>query len=458
MNNLAGVPGVDRLLKSTFASQLITTYGRPQVVKKIRSVLEEIRIRVNQGESIPAEEEILKSVGQLLAGLDLELTRAVINASGVILHTNLGRAPLSTSAVQAIQACAGNYTDLEYDLNQGKRRNRVSRIERLIKELLGVEFALVVNNNAAAVLLMLQALARRRRVIIPRNQMIEIGGGFRIPDILALSGAKLLEIGTTNQTHTNDYFDAIQNGGSFIFHAHASNFKISGYTGEPSLKEICKVAHAHNVPVLADLGSGALLNTDTYGLAHEPSVQDALEDGVDVICFSGDKLLGGPQAGIIIGKRMYLEKIKKHPLARVVRADKLLISGLEATILSYLKDRATEEIPVWKMISMKVDEIHGRATDWQDRLRKGTVLESHSTVGGGSLPEEVLPTWILAIQLNKPDEFASLLRNQSPAVVTRIQDGRVCFDPRTVLPEQDDLLISSIYNAYLEYEKNEKVP
>ncbi len=458
MNNLSGIPGVDRLLQSTSINQLIQSYGRPLVVKIIRSVLEDIRRSVRQGELVPDDEEILKRVSQTLTGFDLELTRVVINASGVILHTNLGRAPLSQNTVQAIEACAQNFSDLEFDLAQGKRKNRVSRLEHLIIELLGVESALVVNNNAAAILLMLQALAFRRKVIIPRNQMIEIGGGFRIPDILALSGAKLIEIGTTNQTHANDYQKAIHNGGNFVLYAHASNFKITGYTNEPSLKEICNIAHANNVPVLADIGSGALLNTDNYGLAHEPTAQDALNDGVDVLCFSGDKLLGGPQAGIIIGKRAHLEKIKKHPLARVVRSDKLLIAGLEATILSYLKDRATQEIPVWKMISMGLEQIHKRALNWQNSLGKGTVIKGQSTIGGGSLPEEVLPTWILALQLKKPDEFASLLRKQSPAVVARIQDGLVCFDPRTVFPEQDDYLISSINNAYHEYGKNEKIP
>lgn len=443
-NNLAGVPGVDRLLQSTYAKQLINLYGRPQVVQKIRLVLDELRDEIRTGKVTPKEEEIMERVSNSLSTLDQKVVRTVINASGVILHTNLGRAPLSNDAIKSIQACAQNYTDLEYDLKQGKRRNRVSRIEDLLVELLGVESALVVNNNAAAVLLVLQALANRRRVIIPRNQLIEIGGGFRIPDILVLSGAKLMEIGTTNQVHSSDYVEAIENGGSLILHAHASNFKIIGFTGEPSLKEICQIAHSRNIPVLADLGSGAVVNTEKYGLAHEPTAQDALSDGVDVMCFSGDKLLGGPQAGIIAGRREFLEKIKKHPLARVVRADKFLISGLEATVLSYMKNRSEKDIPVWKMISADLEGLHTRVEQWRNRLGKGTVIKNQSTVGGGSLPGEVLPTWILALESQNPDEFASLLRKQSPAVIARIQDGRVCFDPRTVFPEQDDLLLSSI--------------
>jgi L-seryl-tRNA(Ser) seleniumtransferase len=283
---------------------------------------------------------------------------------------------------------------------------------------------------------------------------VEIGGGFRIPDILKLSGAKLVEIGTTNQVHLDDYEKAINDGGDLILVVHPSNYRITGYSSEPSLEEITRIAQKHGIPIVEDIGSGAILDTAAFGLAHEPTVQESLKAGVDLVCFSGDKLLGGPQAGCILGKSTYLKKIKKHPLARVVRADKLLISSLEATLQAYLLNRPLIDIPIWKMISAELDGLRSRVESWIETIGDGTLQEGRSTIGGGSMPEEEMPTWMMTIRVEKPDVFMKLLREQAPAVIARIQDGLVCFDPRTVTPEQDPVLVSSISRSLRLYRED----
>jgi L-seryl-tRNA(Ser) seleniumtransferase len=274
-----------------------------------------------------------------------------------------------------------------------------------LQKLLNVEAALVVNNNASAVLLVLSALANRQRVVIARSQLVEIGGGFRVPDVMKQSGAKLVEVGTTNKVRLSDYRDAFEEKTAVVMRAHRSNFKIVGFTEEPEMSEIVEVAHMNHVLVVDDLGSGALVDTAKYGLAHEPTVQESLEAGVDVLCFSGDKLLGGPQAGIIVGRRELLARIKKHPLARAVRADKTCLAGVTATLTHYLKDEAEREIPILRMMSMKAEQIRVRAEAWREALGQGEVVESESTVGGGSLPEESMPTFVLALDMRSPDKF-----------------------------------------------------
>ncbi len=357
----------------------------------------------------------------------------------------------STAATQSICNSLSGYSNVEIDLTTGNRSNRINHIEKLLQRLLGVEAALVVNNNAAAIFLILRALAFRKKVVISRNQLVEIGGGFRIPEIMTQAGVRLAEIGTTNQIHLDDYRNAVENGGSLVLHVHPANFKISGYTHEPSLSEIANLAHEHGLPLVDDLGSGALIDTSRFGLAHEPMVQESLSAGVDVVCFSGDKLLGGPQAGIIIGKAKYIAAIKKHPMARVLRADKSLIAGMEATLLAYLKGQAENDVPVWQMIRASQDELRLRAETWANALGEGRILEGESTIGGGSLPEEVLPTWLFVLSVQKPEVLVSSLREGNPAVVCRIQDGMICFDPRTVLPNQDDKLIAIILDSLKSY-------
>ena len=340
-----------------------------------------------------------------------------------------------------MQTVSIGYSNLEYDLGKGKRGSRLIHAESVLQKLTGAEAAVVVNNNASAVMLTLAALANRRRAIIARSQLVEIGGGFRVPDVMKQSGAKLVEVGTTNRVHLSDYEEALSQPTGLIMRAHRSNFKIVGFTEEPELKDIVGVAHKAGVIVADDLGSGSFLDTAKYGLAHEPTVQESLAAGVDVVCFSGDKLLGGPQAGIIVGKSDLIAKIKKHPLARAVRADKVALAGITATLLHYLKDEAEREIPIWRMISMERERVKARAEAWREALGYGEVIESESTVGGGSLPGESMPTWVLALDVKSPDRFMAELRASRPPIVARTENDCVLLDPRTILPEQEKDLI-----------------
>lgn len=444
MNELHQLPSVDELLRSQTAALLLVQFNRTLLVMGVREVLQEIRDQFQSGKPIPSAEQILMATEKKITSWLSPSLKQVINASGVILHTNLGRAPLSQATMQAISAASQSYTNLEYDLEKGERGKRTVHADELLIRLTGAESALVVNNNASAVLLVLTVLAKRKRVIISRNQLIEIGGGFRVPDVMEQSGAKLVSIGTTNRVHLTDYKDALQQPAALVLCAHSSNFRIIGFASEPELREIADLVHFATLPLVYDLGSGALLDTTQFGLAHEPMVQEALQAGADIVCFSGDKLLGGPQAGIIIGNKELLDKIKKHPLARALRADKVCLAGISATLLHYLKGEALECIPVWKMISTPLDEIKHRAEQWQIALGQGQVIPGLSMVGGGSLPGEGLPTYLLALASKRPDSFLKSLRQQPIPVIARVEKDQVVFDPRTVLPGQDQSLIQSI--------------
>lgn len=448
---LRSLPSVDQLLQTQKAADLVAEYGRPQTIEAIRSVLADLRTRLKSEQALkPEAMDRLHLTDAAEACLESWLRPTllpVINATGVVLHTNLGRAPLSRAAMQAVQNVALGYSNLEYDLDRGARGSRLVHAETLLQRLTGAEAALVVNNNASALLLALTALARRQHVIIARSQLVEIGGGFRIPDVMAQSGARLVEVGTTNRTHLQDFEDALQEPAAVIMRAHHSNFKIIGFTTEPGLAELAQVAHQHNAILLDDLGSGVLLDTAQYGLMHEPTVFESLQAGADLVCFSGDKLLGGPQAGILIGKADLIERLKKHPLARAVRADKLCLAALSATLLHYLKDEAEREIPIWQMIAMPAAQIQLRARYWCERLGTGEVIQGQSTVGGGSLPEEVLPTYLLALSEHQPNRLLARLRAANPPIIARVEDGKVVFDPRTVLPEQEGALLVGIQNV-----------
>jgi L-seryl-tRNA(Ser) seleniumtransferase len=352
---------------------------------------------------------------------------------------------MSQTALKAAQFVSEGYSNLEYDLALGKRGSRLTHAETLLTKLTGAEAALAVNNNAAAVLLVLTALAHRRRVVIARTQLVEIGGGFRVPDVMKQSGAKLVEIGTTNRVHLRDYQEAVaEQPIKLVMRAHRSNFAIVGFTTEPEFAEIVIVAHAAGLPVLDDLGSGTLIDTAQFGLAHEPMVAESLADGADLVCFSGDKLLGGPQAGIIVGRGELVAKLKKHPLARAVRSDKMALAALSATLTHYLKDEALREIPIWRMISAEQAELQDRAQGWATNLNSGKVIPGESTVGGGSLPGESMPTSLLSLEIPHPDRFLKRLRDNDPPIIGRIQDDLVVFDPRTVLPEQEEYLLETI--------------
>jgi len=332
--NLRGLPSVEQLLQTQLAAELIAGYGRPLTLRSIRTTLDQVRIQTSEsGDStLPDQNMILAQAGSLLQIWTIPTLLPVINATGVILHTNLGRAPLSASALHSMEEVSRGYSNLEFNLETGKRGSRLTHAESLLQRLTGAEAAIVVNNNAAAILLLLSALANKKRVIISRSQLVEIGGGFRIPDVMRQSGAKLVEVGTTNRVHLSDYEEALAEPTALVMHAHHSNFKMIGFTEEPPQKEIADLAHKYGVIFADDLGSGALLATERYGLGHEPCVKESLDSGADLVCFSGDKLLGGPQAGLLLGKASLLAKIWKHPLARAVRADKLCLAALSATL------------------------------------------------------------------------------------------------------------------------------
>ncbi len=449
MTNLRALPSVDKLLKTTTAAELIAKYGRPLVLDALRQTLHEIRTQYGAKSNLPVPpaKTLLTSARLHLETWTQPTLYPVINATGVILHTNLGRAPLSAATRKAMANIGQGYTTLEFNMKTGKRGSRLLHAEKLLQRLTEAEAAVVVNNNASAVMLVLAALAKRRKVAIARSQLIEIGGGFRIPDVMKSSGAKLVEVGTTNKVHLADYKTAIEEEGvNLMMLAHRSNFKLIGFTQEPSLKDIAKLSHANQIPVFDDLGSGTFLDTAKYGLIHERTVQESLQAGADVVSFSGDKLLGGPQAGIIIGRADLIAKIKKHPLARAVRADKVALAGITATLMHYLKDEAEREIPIWQMMSMKSKQVEARAKRWQSLLKRGEVLKSKSAIGGGSLPEETLPTWVLSLRVPKADAFLAKLRQSNPPVIARTEKDRILLDPRTVLPEQEGALLVALQN------------
>ena len=448
MTTLRNLPSVEQLLQTETTARLIAHFGRPLTLDALRNTLDDIRARfkLNPEIELPSIDLILNQTESTLMAWTASTLHPVINATGVILHTNLGRAPLSHATLHAMDVVSRGYSNLEFDLETGKRGSRLIHAEGLLKKLTGAEAALVVNNCASAVLLTLSALANKKRVVIARSQLVEIGGGFRVPDVMKQSGAKLVEIGTTNKVRVADYTSALDEPTALVMRAHRSNFKIVGFTEEPDFKDIVDAAHQANVPVVDDLGSGALYDTAKYGFSHEPTVQESMQAGADVILFSGDKLLGGPQAGIIIGKKELLDKIKKHPLARAVRADKSCLAGLTATLTHYLKDEAEREIPIVRMMSLTLEQVKGRAEAWREELGQGNVVEGESTVGGGSLPDESIPTFLLELQVKSAEKFLRALRKNNPPIIARTENDKVLLDPRTVFPEQEGALLVGLKN------------
>lgn len=440
------LPAVDRLIRSAGGAALIAQYGREAAVKAMRMALSAARARLQTETAGPIEmSELLDAAAAQLHRQFRPTLRPVINATGIIIHTNLGRAPLSEAALRAMQAVGGGYSSLEYDLETGKRGSRLIHAEHALCELTGAEGALVVNNNAAALVLILSALAHGKEVILSRGQLIEIGGGFRLPEVMQQSGARLVEVGTTNRTRPADYERAITSETALLMRAHASNFKQIGFVESASVEEVAAIAHRHGLLAVDDLGSGALLDTAQYGLDHEPTPQESLTAGMDVVAFSGDKLLGGPQAGIILGRRALIDQLKQHPLARSLRADKLCLSALAATLDHYRRGEAAAQIPVWRMIARTHESLRGQAELWAAQLRAVglavEVIDGVSAVGGGSLPGETLPTALLALAVPDAEAFTARLRAADPPVIARIADGRVLIDGRTVLPDQEhDLL------------------
>lgn len=445
------LPSVDRLVQNVVAANLHRELPPSALVSYARDVLAAARLALKNGEQVEVG-ALVAEVGHLVAQDVEPRLRRLINGTGVIIQTNLGRAPLSAAALEAITSIAGGYSNLEYDLQRGERGSRYDHMAAALARLTGAEDALAVNNNAAAVLLALSGLCTGKEVIVSRGQAVEIGGGFRIPDVLRQSGAMLLEVGTTNRTYARDYAEAITDRTAAILTVHRSNFRMSGFTHDPADAELAVLARERGILWIDDWGSGSLLQTADYGLAYEPTVTDRVRAGCDIVCFSGDKLLGGPQAGIIVGKAALVGTLRKHPLLRALRVDKLVIAAMEATLLAYRRGTATGELPVWRMIAASPDDLHARAEQVVEHLRQrgmeAIVRPCQSAVGGGSTPGEMLPSAAVALLAPNPDALHSALRTAQPAVVGRIADGHLLFDLRTVLPENDALLAECIVGAY----------
>lgn len=478
---LRALPSVDQLLKLPVSQDAVASLSRPVAVSVIRRVLDDVRTQLLRGEpqelearGDAAREEAGNALGLDATAWEQRLEEAflrarqntlipVINATGVILHTNLGRAPLSEEALEAVRRVSMGYSNLEYDLAQGRRGSRHTYGERLLVELAGAEAAMVVNNNAAAVLLVLSALAAGGEVIISRGELVEIGGAFRIPDVLAQSGCRLVEVGTTNRTRLSDYARAVGPETKALLKVHTSNFKVIGFTESVPARELASLARSHGLYLIEDLGSGVFLNTEAYGLAHEPTVQEAVAAGADIVTFSGDKLLGGPQAGIILGKRELVERCRRHPLARAVRVDKMTLAALEATLRLYARGDV-DKLPIWRMMAVQPETLRRRAEavrrmieerwqeageTWEPGARAFLdVVESRSAIGGGSLPGETLPTWVLRIRPERSAvELAEALRQQSPPVIARVEEDALLLDFRTVDPADDRTVAEALVRA-----------
>jgi L-seryl-tRNA(Ser) seleniumtransferase len=446
---LRALPSVDEV------ASLLTGAGhvshRP-AVRAARSALAEARGRIRAGASAD-KESVFSRARALLEEERRARLRPIINATGVILSTNLGRAPLARSAARAIAEVATGYSNLEYDLVVGGRGSRQEVVRDQLRQLTGAEDALVVNNNAGALLVVLATLARGREVVVSRGQLVEIGGGFRIPDVMRQSGARLIEVGTTNRTRLRDFEDAMTPETALLLVVHPSNFRVIGFTESPTLLEMASLAHSSGVPLVHDVGSGCLLRTERWGLEHEPMPQESIAAGVDVVCFSGDKLLGGPQAGVIIGRTSLLQQVERHALLRAIRSDKLSLAALEATLSLYQDGLAEAELPIWRAIALPVESLRERAERWAavigDWGYQASAEPDQSTIGGGSLPGETLPTVVCSVQLagKAADRVAEDLRQGSPAVVARISRDRLLVDPRTVQPDQDEELLVALEQA-----------
>jgi L-seryl-tRNA(Ser) seleniumtransferase len=438
---LRKLPSVDRLLQEGAVAALVERWGHELTVEAAREALDAARQAIRDGGACPPPDALGRETGERLAARLRPTLRPAINATGVIVHTNLGRAPLSAEARAAMDAVALGYSNLEYDLEAGQRGSRYVHAEEILRRLTGAEAALVVNNNAAAVLLILMTFTQGKEVILSRGQLVEIGGGFRIPDVMRQSGATLVEVGTTNRTYVRDYEAAITERTAALMRVHRSNFRLLGFVHEPSLAEIVALAAERDLYLFDDLGSGTLLDTVPYGLAHEPTIQESVAAGASLVSCSGDKLLGGPQAGLILGQAELIARLKRFPLTRALRVDKTTLAGLQATLRHYLLGEVTEKVPVWRMISQDEAHLARRARAWVRKLKglgvTAEVIPGRATVGGGSLPGETLPTHLVTLPVPSPDAVAARLRACEPPVITRIEDERLVLDPRTVLAEQE---------------------
>ncbi len=459
---LRQLPQVDELLRHPRLAPQVALLPRPWAAQALRRTLDGLRSRwrVTPPAALPAaldQEALLQELSQALAAAGQASLRQVINATGVIIHTNLGRSPLAPECQRQLLEAAFGYTNLEYDLAAGKRGSRQDHVEGLLRELTGAEAALVVNNNAAAVLLALKTLAAGREVIISRGQLVEIGGSFRLPEIMAVSGAVLREVGTTNKTYLRDYEAAITSETGAILKVHPSNFRILGFTREVALPELVELGQRYNLPVLEDLGSGCLIDLSRYGLEKEPTVQETVAAGPDLVLFSGDKLLGGPQAGIALGKSEVVARLRVNPLTRALRPDKMTLAALEATLRLYLDElRAVGALPTLAMLTRPLAEVERQARALARRLRrrfgarlKVAVQPSLAQVGGGALPLAPLQSFALALEAPglPPQQLEARLRFARPPVISRVEHQMVLLDLRTILPRETQALLTALHGV-----------
>ena len=465
MVNLKKIPPVDEILLHEDVQGLLTRFNRDYVINLLRTAIDDIREELRslqeEIERDAIKQEVIKRLQKKVEQSSRGTLEKVINGTGVVLHTNLGRAPMGERALNYMSAMAVNYNNLEMDLERGERGSRYVHVEEILTRLTGAEAALVVNNNAAAVMLGLNTMARDRQVIVSRGQLVEIGGAFRIPEVMKLSGAGLVEVGTTNKTYISDFAGVIAEETALLFTAHTSNYKIIGFSEEVKLSELVKLGKEQGIPVMQDLGSGILYNMKNWGLKDEPSVQECVASGVDIITFSGDKLLGGPQAGIIVGGKKYIEAMKKNQLTRALRVDKLTIAALEATLLEYLEGKPEETIPVIRMLCHSSKQLQHQAEELLNKLQNRigslpqvaslTLVELEDMVGGGAYPTYKIPGFGVDIEFNDNalEKVARELRLGSPALVTRKQDDKMRISVRTLLKGDAELLVDLIEGVLL---------
>lgn len=454
---LSNLPSVDEILKSAQGLEWVKSCPRRFVLRAIREVIDVRRKEIIEGRSIDLSEEVMTAdIENIIEKLSSYSLKPLINATGIVIHTNLGRSVLSEEALENIRKVSESYSNLEYDIEEGKRGKRYVHIKRILREITSAEDALVVNNNAAAVMLCLNSLAKGKEVLVSRGELVEIGGSFRMPEIMAASSAILHEVGTTNKTHLQDYKKAINENTALILKVHKSNFKVSGFTEEVSVEDLVSLGRKHQIPVMFDLGSGCLMDLKPFGIYDEPVVKDIVKTGVDITTFSGDKLLGGPQGGVIVGKREYIEKIQKNPMTRAMRIDKLTLAGFEATLMEYIdEEKAIENIPTLKMLLQKTEVIKDRANKIAKRLKKEIqnahihVMPDTSRAGGGSLPEVDLPTYVVAVKSDEisVNELEERLRKGTPPIITRIKEDSLILDARTVRDKDLEGLVKGISSA-----------
>ena len=435
------IPSVDAVLGELRSNG---SWPHALAVEAARTAIERAREAVKEGAEAPDVATISAEAEAILEELARPSLRRVVNATGVILQTNLGRAPLSERAMAAMAEAARDYTNLEFDVQEGSRGSRHEHVRDLLRRTTGADDGLAVNNNAAALLMALHVFAQGRQVIVSRGEAVEIGGRFRIPDVLRESGAELVEVGTTNRTYVEDYANAINKETAAILRVHRSNFQVTGFTARPELGDLAGLAREHGVLLLDDLGSGCLVETADYGVEHEPTVRESLDDGADLTLFSGDKLLGGPQCGLIVGQGELVATLRRHPLARALRVDKLTIAALNATLMAYVGGTEREEIPVWRMLALEREQLEPRARAWAE-AGGGRVVESRSMIGGGAAPGAGRTTWCAALQGEQGGEgLARSLREANPPIVARVEAGETLLDPRTVAEGDDEHVTATI--------------